>query len=386
MNRQISDRAPPIVLDLALALTVAALELSDAFVFNTHQRRDVLTTCLLLASALPLVAWRRWPFWTLQVTGWATIALSALNAAHLGLGPLAATYAVATWSGKPARRAAAGSLLVAVWLVPLLTGDSSAIPTNAALYAAAWILGALMRDRRVSNAALRARTVELAREREEKAALAVQTERARIARELHDVLTHSVSVMVIQAQAGQAAGADHDRMGTALKRIETIGQEALAELRGLLRHVRPDHESLARTPQPGLDRIDELLEAVRAAGVQVSLEREGAICAVPASVELSAYRIVQEALTNTIRHTDGASASVVLRYLPGELAVEVLDDGPAAPGAADGGGRGLAGMRERARLVGGTLVAERSPQGGFRVAARLPLRHGALAGSREPAP
>jgi signal transduction histidine kinase len=386
MDSEMSASPVPNALDAALAIAVAALELSDAFVFNTGQHRDALTTFLLLASALPLVAWRRRPFLVLQVTGWATVALSALHAAHLGLGPLAATYAVASWSGKPARWAAACSLLIAVWLVPLLTADSGSIPTNAALYAAAWILGALMRDRRISNAALRARTVELAHEREEKAALAAQTERARIARELHDVLTHSVSIMVIQAQAAQAAGSDHDRMSTALKRIEAVGQEALAELRGLLRHARPDDESSSRSPQPGLDRIEELLETVRAAGVQVSLAREGTICAVPASVELSAYRIVQEALTNTIRHADGASASVVLRYLPDELAVEVQDDGPAGLDRAGGAGRGLAGMRERARLVGGTLVAERSPQGGFRVAARLPLRNNALAVPREPAP
>jgi signal transduction histidine kinase len=386
MERQMSSFAEGIALDVGLAVAVAALELSDAFVFNTGQHRDVLTTCLLLASALPLVAWRRCPFLVLQVTGWATIALSALGAAHLGLGPLAATYAVASWSGKPARWAAAGSLLIAVWLVPLLTADSGAIPTNAALYAAAWILGALMRDRRISNAALRARTIELAREREEKAALAAESERARIARELHDVLTHSVSVMVIQAQAAQAAGPDHDRMSTALRRIEAIGQEALAELRGLLRTMRPDDEPSARTPQPGLDRLDELLETVRAAGVRVSLAREGTVRAVPASVQLSAYRIVQEALTNTIRHTNGASASVVLRYLPDALAVEVRDDGPATPAHADGEGRGLAGMRERARLVGGTLIAERSPEGGFRVAARLPLRNEALAAPGEPPP
>jgi signal transduction histidine kinase len=366
-----------IALDAGLALAVTALELSDVFVFNSGDRRDPLTVALLLVSALPLLGWRRWPFLTLQVTGWATIALAARHATHVGLGPIAATYAVASWSETVARRWAAGSLLIAVWLVPVLTGDDSSIPTNAALFAAAWILGALMRDRREQTAALRARTIELAREREEKAALAAETERARIARELHDVLTHSVSVMVIQAQAAQAAHAaepDPDRMATALRRIETIGQEALTDLRGLLRQVRPNDASPSRSPQPGVERIEELVDAVRSAGVEVSVCREGEIRTVPASVGLSAYRIVQEALTNTIRHTPGAHARVALRYGAAELAIEVRDDGPGAVGAPAADGRGIAGMRERASAVGGTLVAGPCPEGGFHVVASLPLR------------
>jgi signal transduction histidine kinase len=184
-----------------------------------------------------------------------------------------------------------------------------------------------MRDRREQTAALRARTVELAGEREEKAALAAEAERARIARELHDVLTHSVSVMVIQAQAAQAGELDEARMTTALKRIETIGQETLAELRGLLRQVQPSQESPSRSPQPGLDRIDELIDAVRDAGVEVSLTREGAVRTVPVGVGLSAYRIIQEALTNTIRHRPGARTRVALRYAADELGIEVRDDG-----------------------------------------------------------
>jgi len=358
------------VLDVGLALTVAAFELSDLFLFNAHGHHDAVNVFLSLASALPLVLWRRLPFAALQLTGWATVALAALNAAHLGLGPIAAAYAVACWSAPLARRVAAGTLLLAVWLVPLLTNDVSSIPTNVALFGAAWILGALMRERRITLAALEQRAAELAREREANATLAAEMERARIARELHDVLTHSVSVMVIQAQA---AGSDPQRMSTALKRIEDVGKESLTELRGLLRRVRPDAEPPSRVPQPSLDRLDELFAAVRAAGVEVSFTQEGTACAVPASVELSAYRIVQEALTNTVRHTTSASAIVALRYLPGELAVEVLDDGPATPIQLPAGGHGLAGMRERASLLGGSLVAERRSEGGFRIAARLPL-------------
>ncbi|MGZ4177620.1 MAG: sensor histidine kinase [Solirubrobacteraceae bacterium] len=364
---------PPAALDAGLALVVTALELSDLLVFNSGNNRDALTIALLLLSSVPLVAWRRWPFIAFQLTAWATVALAARHDTHLGLGPIAATYGVASWGGTITRRVTAAALLIAVWLVPLLTDDTHSIPTNAALFSAAWVLGALMRERRVQAAALQARTVELAREREEKAALAAEGERARIARELHDVLTHSVSVMVIQAQAAQTPEPDVARMTTALSRIESIGKETLTELRGLLRQIRPSSESLSRQPQPGLDRIGELVDSVRDAGIDVDLVREGRVRSVPASVGLSAYRIVQEALTNTMRHTASARAHVALRYGPSELAVEVRDDGPGLANAAPAGGRGIAGMRERASAVGGTLVAEPCPEGGFRVAARLPL-------------
>ncbi|MGZ4312987.1 MAG: histidine kinase, partial [Solirubrobacteraceae bacterium] len=228
---------PPAALDAGLALVVTALELSDLLVFNSGNNRDALTIALLLLSSVPLVAWRRWPFIAFQLTAWATVALAARHDTHLGLGPIAATYGVASWGRTITRRVTAAALLIAVWLVPLLTDDTHSIPINAALFSAAWVLGALMRERRVQAAALQARTVELAREREEKAALAAEGERARIARELHDVLTHSVSVMVIQAQAAQTPEPDVARMTTALSRIESIGKETLTELRGLLRQI-----------------------------------------------------------------------------------------------------------------------------------------------------
>lgn len=204
--------------------------------------------------------------------------------------------------------------------------------------------------------------------------LAGQLERARIARELHDVLTHSVSVMVIQAQAAQSPGADSDRMLTALQRIEMLGKRSLIELRDLLRHVRPEDESPARAPQPSLAQLETLLAEVRATGLDVAFMQEGTACEVPLGIELSAYRIVQEALTNTIRHTTSPVAAVTVRYLPEELEVEVSDNGPATAHPGNGSGRGLPGMRERAALLGGSLTAESRPEGGFRVSARLPCR------------
>jgi signal transduction histidine kinase len=373
MDRSRFPSPPAVALDAGLAVVVLALELSDLLVFNSGNRRSFVTVVLLLLSALPLVLWRRRPLIAFQLTAWSTVALAARHDTHIGLGPIAATYGVACWGATLNRRVTAAALLVAVWLVPVLTSDNHSIPTNAALFSAAWLLGALMRERRVQTAALHARTVELAREREENAALATENERARIARELHDVLTHSVSVMVIQAQAAQTPEPDVGQMTTALQRIESVGKETLSELRRLLRQVRPSAESPSRQPQPGLDRIGELVDSVRAAGIDVQLIREGTVRSVPASVALSAYRIVQEALTNTMRHTPGAHTHVAVRYRPSELAIEVRDDGPGVPVTVSGDGRGIAGMRERASAVGGTLVAERSPEGGFRVAASLPL-------------
>ena len=264
-------------------------------------------------------------------------------------------------------------MIVGVPLVPLLTDDAESIPKNVALYAAAWILGTLLRERRLANDALRRHARELEREREEKAALAAAAERMRIARELHDVLTHSMSVMVVQAQAAQTAIGDDTGWRPRSRASSRSGEESLVELRRLLQRVRGEEDAAPLAPAPGLDQLDELIGEVRAAGLEVSVALAGDVRPLPASIDLSAYRIVQEALTNTLRHAGTAATRIVLRFEPDELAVEVLDDGNGV-GASSGQGSGLAGMRERVALVGGTLVAEQVPGGGFRVAARMPLR------------
>jgi signal transduction histidine kinase len=360
-------------LDLVVAVTVFALELSNVLAFEPDARYDGLTIALLVLSSLPLIGWRRYPLACLQIVGWATIALAARHDTHLGLGAIAATYAVACWEeSNPARWFAVGSLAIAVWLVPILTADQGSIPANLALFGAAWILGALIRDRRRQTAALQARTIELAHEREANVALAAEAERSRIAQELHDVLTHSVTVMVVQAQGGQAAAPDPRAMTTALSRIETIGQQTLAELRGLLRRVGWPVDAV-REPQPSLERVDDLVSSVRSAGIDVTVRRNGSIREVPASVALAAYRIIQEALTNTIRHTPGSHASVTLDYGATELAITVCNDGPMSGPIPAGDGKGLAGMRRRVTALGGTVIAGPEPEGGFRLIARVPL-------------
>jgi signal transduction histidine kinase len=358
------------LLDLGLAATLVAIELSDMFAFDRGGRRDPLDVCLLVGSAAVLVIRRRFPFVCLQLAGAATITLAARHAPHIGLGAIAATYAVALYASPRARHVAVPLLLVAVWLVPLLTSDVASIPRNAALFGAAWLLGQLIRERREQHDRLLDQTLALAREREQKLALAAEAERSRLIREVHDVLSHSVSVMVVQAQGAQALEDDPARVRLALSRIEQTGQGALTELRGLLRD-QPSGEA-PRVPQPGIARIKELAQATREAGVAVELSVETHDRAIPATIELSAYRIVQEALTNVLRHSGARAARVAVRCRGQELEVEIVDDGRRAP-SATGDGRGISGMRERAHASGGSLEAHSVELGGFRVIARLPV-------------
>ncbi|ADB48793.1 integral membrane sensor signal transduction histidine kinase [Conexibacter woesei DSM 14684] len=238
-----------------------------------------------------------------------------------------------------------------------------------AVAAAAWGTGELRRVRVVRQ--------------QEASRAAVAQEQARIARELHDVIAHSVSVIVVQATA-----ADHvfderpDRARAALRAIEATGRETLAELRRLLPALRP-FDADDDTGGASLARLDELVARVRATGLAVTVRRDGPPSPLPAPVDLSAYRIVQEALTNTLRHAGATHAEVALRWEPSALELDVRDDGcgddagAAGAGRTDGGraggGRGTSGMRERAELLGGTLEAGPGPDGGYRVHARLPL-------------
>ena len=218
----------------------------------------------------------------------------------------------------------------------------------------------------------RARMAE--RERDLVAREAVVEERARIARELHDVIAHNVSMMVVQAGAERRV-LDDEQASTreVLETVEQIGRGALTEMRrlvGMLRTDAPDSLS----PQPGLDDVPALVTQIREAGLPVELSIEGERRALPAGIELSAYRIVQEALTNTLKHAGGAHAEVHVCYGSDTLELEILDDGPGGPARASGGGHGLVGMRERVALYGGRLDAGPQDEGGFSVHVLLPMR------------
>ncbi|MFF8291252.1 sensor histidine kinase [Streptomyces sp. NPDC016309] len=248
----------------------------------------------------------------------------------------------------------------------------------------AWVLGDSMRTRRAYFAQLEERASRLEREREAQAKVAVAAERARIARELHDVVAHNVSVMVVQADgAAYVLDTSPDLARQALETISGTGRQALAEMRrllGILRTGEPQ-DSEDYVPQPDVQQIEDLVEQVRAAGLAVDFKVEGTPRPLPSGVELTAYRIVQEALTNTRKHGGpDAGASVRLVYFDDGLGLLVEDDGRGAAhemyedGGADGRGHGLIGMRERVGMVGGTLDAGPRPGGGFRISALLPLK------------
>jgi signal transduction histidine kinase len=215
-----------------------------------------------------------------------------------------------------------------------------------------------------------ARRSHAARERELLGATAAADERLRIARELHDAVGHEVSLMVVQLQA---LGATRPEVGDTTEAIAEHGRRAMAEMHRTLALLRADDEPAERDPNPGLDDLDEVVEHARAAGLDVSLTVQGVPRPLAAALELSAYRIVQEALTNAVRHAGRAAATVTLRYEPAALAIDVVDDGDGAPATpAPAGGHGLVGMRERVGLFGGAFAAGPVAGGGFEVHASLP--------------
>ncbi|MEI7030512.1 sensor histidine kinase [Streptomyces pratensis] len=248
----------------------------------------------------------------------------------------------------------------------------------------AWVLGDSLRTRRAYFSQLEERAARLEREREAQSKVAVAAERARIARELHDVVAHNVSVMVVQADgAAYVMDAAPDQARQALETISSTGRQALAEMRRLLGVLRTGDgpESGEYVPQPDVEQIEDLVEQVRRTGLEVDFKVEGTPRPLPSGVELTAYRIVQEALTNTRKHGGPeAGASVRLVYFDDGLGLLVEDDGRGAAhelyedGGADGAGHGMIGMRERVGMVGGTLDAGPRPGGGFRISALLPLK------------
>ncbi|MEU0159444.1 sensor histidine kinase [Streptomyces sp. NPDC006261] len=248
----------------------------------------------------------------------------------------------------------------------------------------AWVMGDSLRTRRAYFSQLEERAARLEREREAQSKVAVAAERARIARELHDVVAHNVSVMVVQADgAAYVMDAAPDQARQALETISSTGRQALAEMRRLLGVLRTGDtpESGEYVPQPDVEQIEDLVEQVRRTGLAVDFKVEGTARPLPSGVELTAYRIVQEALTNTRKHGGpDAGASVRLVYFDDGLGLLVEDDGRGAAhelyedGGADGAGHGMIGMRERVGMVGGTLDAGPRPGGGFRISALLPLK------------
>ena len=354
--RRIADVAIPVVVGLWLVLLV--LDWSE------EEEPWTLVGVLAALGQGAALYWRRsHPIRVMAITLAGGVVIHGV--APEGVFPYAGLIAIGSVAAARPPRVSLVALAALLGLTALNYFTATAEDATFAMLlpVVAWALGEAARNRRIA--------IEQASRR------AVGDEQARIARELHDVLAHSVSVIVVQASAADDVFDERpDQARAALRSIESAGREALAELRRLLAAVRPDEEGEPAHPQPGLDRLGELAAPLRAAGLEVALTREdaGDAGALPAGVDLSAYRIVQEALTNTLRHAGASRAEVTVRSVPGMLELDVLDDGHGGAGPApDGGGRGIAGMRERAAMLGGTLDAGPLPEGGFRVHARLPL-------------
>jgi signal transduction histidine kinase len=341
----------------------------------------VLEVVLVAFTALPIALRRYRPVAVLAITTGAGVLLSIFTThAQFPVGVLVALYTVASRCERPVSIRAAE--WVALPIVVAVIADNGlhagrAIP-ELAVFAIAWVLGDNIRTRRAYLAELEARAARLEREREERDERAVNDERARIARELHDVIAHNVSVMVVQASAGEELfDTDPGRARESLSAVASTGRAALAELRrllGVIRAEEADGAAASYRPQPGIAYLDELVRQVRETGLAVELSVIGEPRELPEGIGLCAYRIVQEALTNTLKHAHASEAQVSVRYGADALELQVLDDGRGAPAVnGESSGHGLIGMRERVGLFGGELTARPRPGEGFEVRARLPL-------------
>jgi signal transduction histidine kinase len=374
-------REHPVATDRVLTAVLTAVSLAGLWLVSwsktAHYRApDAGGVLLTLAIVVPLLWRRQRPGLVLVISGTALLGYDAAGYPS-GLAWLACYWAVYSYAVHRRHRNAYWPL--AVWLAVIVAhlalparGSNTAQTALIFLGATAvvWIRGD----------AVRSGLVEAERQRELRARQAVADERARIARELHDVVSQALGVIVMQAgAAGSVPVLEEPTARAVLATIEQTGRQAFSEMRRLVGVLRNDDEAAALAPQPTVGEIPALLARLASAGLDVDLEIEGTRREAPAGVELSAYRIVQEALTNTLKHSGPGHATVRLSWSQDHLEVEISDDGPVAgvivpPSVrADSGGKGLVGMRERVMLFGGELEAGPSPHGGYRVAARLPM-------------
>jgi signal transduction histidine kinase len=371
-----------LVRDSAVAVALAVLAFVPVLSTNGVQlgeldRRplDALAVVLALGQCLPLAARTRWPAACLAVVVGCFCADQVLGYPPTfgSIGIVVALYSVGahqTWWRRGIAATATGGY--AMLAVVLYVRGAPERPVDYVTFylvlAACWGAGSWVRARRLGEAERQRLSAELA----------VATERARIARELHDVVTHHVTAMVVQADAAQFLLERVDRIADTLTAVSGTGRRALAELRYLLDVLERPAESSDEGATPAAGRIHDLVEQTRSTGQPVELAEEGTWPPSADGVQLAAYRVVQEGLTNALRHAPGSRTCVRIRYGDEDVDVEVITDAPSATAApvTGSGGRGLAGLRERVGAVGGELVAGERADGGFSVRARLPVRSG----------
>ncbi len=379
MARMVEGTRTTLRADGGPAAALALLMLATA---RADRPIDVILTLLLVV--LPLAARRTWPLAVLLVVAAGSIVLS-ISAANPWVEVVAVALASFTVGERSTdrTRSALTVLLVATALTIGFVAQDGDLVTSLALpfvvLIPAWVVGDLIRARRADAAA---RVEAVARDQADQEArirTGVERERRHVARELHDVVAHGVSVMLVQAGAArQVVRSSPEAAEASLLAVEASGRDAMAELRRLLDVLGDDPEAHAaedagRRPQPGIDQLGVLVDRLSEAGLPTRLEIEGDRRTLPSSIEITAYRIVQEALTNALRYAGQAATLVLLAYDTSQLRIEVLDEGVPAAAATEGGGRGLVGMRERAAIVGGRLEAGPRLGGGYAVRAWLPL-------------
>jgi signal transduction histidine kinase len=359
----------PRLVDVSIVAVLLVLGLG-ATIRNGHGATGIV---LSLAETAPLVLRRRYPVAVVVVVAAVVVASIVAGAWVLPLQLGVALYTLTSLRGQRGQRAVGLAAIVAVAVTVLAVGkiEFGAGAARVVFLIAAALLGDSIRSRRAYVREIEEKADRLERERESEARRAAAEEQARIARELHDIIAHALGVIIIQAGAGDDAfERDPARAREPIRAIDATARAALADLRRVLGILQ---DSAEYEPQPGLDQLDALIDRVRATGLDVSLEIDGPLRALSAAVELSAFRIVQEALTNSLKH--GAAEHVRVRIHYGDtLELEIRDDGHGDEnGGAGTGGNGLVGMRERVALLGGVLSAGPARGGGYRVAAQIPI-------------
>ena len=387
LDRRVLDATVAVLL-----LVVTVIPLATRSLVAGQRPSDIWAYLLAVALCVPFVFHRRFPVAAITVACCALVlyAVGRYNA-YPGLPIFVLVAGISLHSTRRRALLAAGlaavALSVAVWLQPERVATASTWVASLLAVAVAWLWGENLRNRRARWAAMEERARRLEAEREERDRQAVTDERLRIARELHDVVAHSMSVIAVQSGvANHVIDSRPAQARQALATIEATSRSALVELRRLLGVLRQGDDPVASLePNPGMAEIGRLADQIRSAGVEVELKVEGEPGELPPGVDLSAFRIAQEGLTNVLKHGGGV-ARVLVRYSPGAVAVEIADDGRAGTDGApaEGTGHGLIGMRERVAVFGGQLTAGPVPGGGYRMAARLPYAAAAGAGEGQP--